>query len=88
MVSARQPMASTALSQPPLNCYLSSESQAIHVITFFRGSKPMGTETHRAALDIAKARAIAAVESGRADRAEVRDLKKRLVFHYPRTFSA
>jgi hypothetical protein len=59
----------------------------MHVITFFMGSKSVGTETQRAALDTAKASAIDAVESGRADRAEVRDLNKHLLFHYPRTFS-
>ena len=60
----------------------------MHVITFFMGSKPVGSETHRAALDTAKAGAIAAVESGRADRAEVRDINNHRVFHYPRTFHA
>jgi hypothetical protein len=60
----------------------------MHVITFFVGSKLVGTETHRAALDTAKASAIAAVERGQADRAEVRDINNHRVFHYPRTFPA
>jgi hypothetical protein len=60
----------------------------IHIITFFTGSEPTGSETHRASLDTARASAVAAVESGHADRAEVRDLNKRLVFHYPRKFHA
>jgi hypothetical protein len=31
---------------------------------------------------------MAAVEKGSADRAEIRDLNKHLLFHYPRTFHA
>jgi hypothetical protein len=58
----------------------------IYTIAFFAGSRPAGNETCRGALDAAKAIAIAAVDKGSADRAEIRDLHKHLLFHYPRTF--
>lgn len=60
----------------------------IYTITFLVGSKAEGSETCRGSLDVAKATAIAAVEDGSASRAEIRDLHRCLVFHYPRTFHA
>jgi hypothetical protein len=60
----------------------------MYIISFFTGTKPAGTETYRGALDMAKALAMAAVDRGSADRVEVRDINKNLMFHYPRTFCA
>jgi hypothetical protein len=58
----------------------------IYTITFQKGSRRAGSETCRGMLDVAKAIAMAAVEKGAADRAEVRDINGKLIFHYPRTF--
>lgn len=62
-------------------------SDMIYIVTYLKRSKPAGSETCRDSIDMAKALAMAAVEKGTADRAEVRDLNKALLFHYPRTFS-
>ena len=60
----------------------------IYTVTFFVRSRPTHSETARGSLDVAKAIAMAAVEKGTAERAEVRDINKHLMFHYPRTFHA
>jgi hypothetical protein len=57
----------------------------IYTITYYSGSTPGGGDSCNGSLDRAKGLAIDAVELGLAKRAEVRDLDKRLLFHFPRT---
>jgi hypothetical protein len=57
----------------------------IYTITYYAGSTPKGGDSCNGSLDRAKDLAIEAVEIGLAKRAEVRDLDKRLLFHFPRT---
>ena len=58
----------------------------IYTIVQIERSRPTGRETCRGQLGTAKGMAISAVDRGLAERAEVRDVNGKLVFHYPRTF--
>ena len=58
----------------------------IYTIVHIERSQPIRRETCRGRLNTAKDMAIAAVEKGIAERAEVRDVNGKLVFHYPRAF--
>ncbi len=59
----------------------------IYTITYYSGSRTAGSDSCNGSLDRAKALAIAAVKDGLAKRADVRDLDKRLLYHFPRTAS-
>lgn len=60
----------------------------IYTIVHIKRCDTARRETFRGELDTAKALAVATVEKGQTDRAEVRDVNGQLVFHYPRTFHA
>jgi hypothetical protein len=57
----------------------------IYTITYYSGSKPDGGDSCNGSLDRAKGLAVDAVKFGLARRAEVRDIDKKLLFHFPRT---
>ena len=58
----------------------------IYTVVHIERSQPTRRETCRGQLGTAKGMAISAVDKGIAERAEVRDVNGKLVFHYPRTF--
>jgi hypothetical protein len=57
----------------------------IYTLTYYSGSRRAGSDSCNGSLERAKLLAVAAVEEGIAKRAEVRDIDKRLLFHFPRT---
>jgi hypothetical protein len=57
----------------------------IYRITYYSGAMAAGDDTCNGSLERAKELAVGAVESGIAQRTEVRDLNRILHFHFPRT---
>jgi hypothetical protein len=56
----------------------------IYTITYYSASRPVGSDSCIGSVDRAKELAITAVDGGVAQRAEVRDLDKRLLYHFSR----
>lgn len=60
----------------------------IYTISHFQGTGETWKSACRGKLETAKATAVAAVEQGKADRTEVRDINGRLVFSYAQQLRA
>ena len=59
----------------------------IYTITYYAGANRTGADSCTGSIDRARALAVSAVERGTAQRAEVRDLERRLLYHFPRMAS-
>jgi hypothetical protein len=57
----------------------------IYTITYYSASRAVGSDSCTGSVDRAKELAINAVDGGVAQRAEVRDLNKTLLYHFART---
>lgn len=56
----------------------------IYTITYYTGANRTGADSCTGSMDRARALAVSAVEQGIAQRAEVRDLERRMLYHFPR----
>jgi hypothetical protein len=56
----------------------------IYTITYYAGMSRTRAESCHGSIERARALAVSAVEDGVAQRAEVRDLERRVLFHFPR----
>lgn len=57
----------------------------IYNVTYYAGSTQIGGESCNGSIERARMLANDAVENGLAQRAEVRDIERRLLYHFPRT---
>jgi len=55
----------------------------IYTVTYYAGAQPMGADSCNGSIDRARALAVTAVEQGLAQRAEVRDLERRVLYRFP-----
>ena len=64
-------------------CKRDRTSAMIYTVTYYAGSQPTGGDSCNGSIERAKALAYDAVRKGIAQRAEVRDLDRRLLYHFP-----
>ena len=55
----------------------------IYTVTYYAGSQPTGSDSCNGSIERAKTLANEAVRGGFAQRAEVRDLERRVLHHFP-----
>lgn len=55
----------------------------IYTVTYYAGARLTGADSCNGSIDRAQALAVAAVEQGLAQRAEVRDLERRVLYRFP-----
>lgn len=56
----------------------------IYTVTYYAGARPTRADSCNGSINRARDLAVTAVEQGYAQRAEVRDVERRLLYHFPR----
>jgi hypothetical protein len=60
----------------------------IYTVTYYAGTNPTGAESCNGSIDRARTLAVAAVQGGLAQRAEVRDVERRVLYRFPQVACA
>ena len=55
----------------------------IYTITYYAGVRPTGADSCNGSIERARDLAVTAVEAGLAQRAEVRDMERRVLYRFP-----
>lgn len=60
----------------------------IYTVTYYAGAQTTGADSCNGSIERARALAVAAVERGVAQRAEVRDVERRVLYRFPQVACA